>query len=720
MAELWISADELMVAAKWSPRTLRRKARGGEIKWRASSAQAANGRQQREYLASSLPEEPQKRIMRRRAAIGRRDRAGAAKEITQLVSFRREPAPKDAPRIALPDPKAQAQAEHRLQAIEPLLDYLKWTTPAEREQWCAQNGLTAKNADDLARQIASKEKCTSRTVWRWVKRFRDNGFPALADRIRADKGRSRWFEDHPDARIFVAYLYLVERASVSFVCEQLEYEADRLGIADDLPSRETVRIFLSQSISPAMKTYAREGERAYRERMAPYLRRKYVDVYANQIWVGDHMIHDIEIANDVFDDVPIGTPGRLRLSAFVDYRSRKAWGTWAWEGSSRSIAATLVRGMLDAGPPEQIYVDNGKDYRKVAKGAQRGSEAFLDESALAPADWWSNEYDAIEKTGILARLGIAVTHCIPRHPQSKHVERFFRTLHERFDAAHATYTSGSPATRPAATEAAMMRHRWLLKRGRAAESGHPLASQVILACLGWIEQYNNSAHTGEGMEGRTPNEVFEAERNPNQKPIPEPEKLALLLLDFTRRRVRECAVTLDKRRYMPRPGDRPAWAAMHEANETEIRVGYNGSNPEVAVALDGDGRFLAWLEAEAMLDFAPWDSTTRAQIGDSMEIRGALEKATKQSLQVIAASARASGARSAQEMLYSRLQLPAAVESLVTQPRAKAKPAKQAVAPMTPDEVARMILDAPDANAAAPASAAEIASDFLKNLEKLA
>jgi len=266
----------------------------------------------------------------------------------------------------------------------------------------------------------------------------------------------------------------------------------------------------------------------------------------------------------------------------------------------------------------------------------------------------------------------------------------------------------------------MMRHRWLLKRGRAAESGHPLASQVILACLRWIEQYNNSAHTGEGMEGRTPNEVFEAERNPNQKPVPEPEKLALLLMDFTRRRVRECAVTLDKRRYTPRPGDRPAWAAMHEANETEIRVGHNGSNPEVAVALDGDGRFLAWLEAEAMSDFAPWDSTTRAQIGESMEIRGALEKATKQSLQVIAASARASGARSAQEMLYNRLQLPAAVESLVTQPRAKAKPAKKAVAPMTPDEVARMILDAPDTNAAAPASAAEIASDFLKNLEKLA
>ncbi len=75
------------------------------------------------------------------------------------------------------------------------------------------------------------------------------------------------------------------------------------------------------------------------------------------------------------------------------------------------------------------------------------------------------------------------------------------------------------------------------------------------------------------MDGRTPNEVFVAERNPNQKPAPEPDKLALLLMDYTRRRVRECAVTIQKRRYTPRNDDRMAWAAMHEANETRIAAG---------------------------------------------------------------------------------------------------------------------------------------------------
>jgi putative transposase len=692
MAEEWISVEELR-AAGWPDWKIQREVAAATVKSRPTKKRSPNGRPIKQFFLSSLPSEMQVEIRRNRAAVPQWNRSATSQSTTQLVPFRRGPTATDAPRIVLPDPEAHAQAEHREHVLKPLLDYLRWKTRAEKCAWCAQNGLIVGNAEDLVKQIAAKENCDRSTIWQWLKNYRDGGFAALADRARADKGVSRWFERHSQARVFAAYLYLVERMSISFVCEQLKYEAERLGLVNDLPSRETVRIFLSQNISPAMKTYAREGERAYRERMSPYLKRGYVDVYANQVWVGDHMIHDIEISNDVFDDVPFGTPGRLRLSAFIDYRSRKAWATWAWEGSSRSIAATLLRGILEVGPPEDIYVDNGKDYKKVAKGAQRSSETFLDESPLAPAEWWQNEYDAIERTGILARLGIKVTHCIPRHPQSKHVERFFRTLHERFDAAHSTYTSGSPATRPAATEAAMMYHRWLLKRGRVAESKHPLASQVILACLGWIEEYNNTPHSGEGMDGRTPNEVFESERNPNQKPCPEPEQLALMMMDRTQRRVRECAVTIAKRRYMPRAEDRIAWAAMHEANETEVLVAYNATDPEFVAVLDQDGRFMAWLEAEEMFSFAPWSETTQHQIGQSMEIRRGLEKATKATLRGIAVTARANGARSAQELLYERLELPVAVGQVVTQPKMQARPKDRPAPPMTAAQVARTLLE---------------------------
>jgi len=681
----WISADEVMRRTGWSRATFFR--RRAELVSRGLDDEIdVNGRPVRVYFEDSLPL-PNTAAQTQLTVV-----APPPAQLGPL--FANQPAAA-MERVVLPDPNAQAQADKRLAALEPLLQFLE--TPARFAAFRLPDGRPVTSLERMIEYVAGCTGQSTRTIKRWLAAYRTQGFAGLADRIRADKGQSRWFAKHYEAAMLAAHLYLNERQSISFVCEQFRYEMQALGLTEtDFPSHETVRIFLSQNISPAMKALARQGQRIYRERMAPYLRRAYIDIYANQVWVGDHGIHDVEISNDVFDEVPFGTPGRLRMSAFVDYRSRKAWATWAWEGSSRSIAATIVRAMLEDGPPEGIYVDNGKDYKKVARGAARASELpeADDDDRKAPAQWWQQEYGVIEKTGLLGRLGIAVTHCIPRHPQSKHVERFFRTMHMHFDAVHSTYTSGSPFTRPEATEKAMMRHRWLLKAGRVEESRHPLASRFILGCLAWLDEYNNTPQSGEGMDGRTPNEIFASERNPKQKPAPDPKDLAVLMLDYVRRGVRECAIKLGKYRYTPRPEDRMAWAAMHEANDQDVLVGYNAGDPEYAIVLDLDGRFIAWLEAEPLLRFAPNDEATQAQIGTSMSIRRGLEKATRQSLAAIATAARGNGAGSAEDMLYKRLQLPAGNHDVITQRKSRVQPDKKATAPSTAADIANSFLEA--------------------------
>ena len=595
--------------------------------------------------------------------------------------------------VVLQDPEAQKQAAERNAIIQPILDFAADPRPFLHFQ--LTDGRQVNSQERAIELVLAEHHDLSRsTLMRWLRRYRTGGFAALTDRTRADKGQSRWFARNRKAALLAAYLYLGDvdergnlrgsRQSVAFIHEQLRLQAASLGLElDDLPTYETVRVFLSQEISPAMKTLAREGRRAYRERMSPYLTRCYTDVYANQVWIGDHAIHDREVANDLFDDQPMGAPVRIRLSAMEDYRSRKIVGaSWAWEGSSRAIAATMMRGILEFGPPELIYVDNGKDYKKIAKGARRGFEPAT-EAEIQP----------MERTGFLARAGIAVTHCIPRHPQSKAVERWFRTLHARYDSLGATYTSGSPFTRPEFTEAAMMRHRRLLKAGRVAESDYPLASTFILGCLSWIEEYNNTPHSGEGMDGQTPNEVFAANRNPDQKPIPEFTALALLMSEYERRQVRECAITLRNHRYTPRAEDRAAWAAMHEFNQREVLVAFDPNDLEFAVACELDGRAFAWLEAEAKLRFAPGDAETQRQIGESMEIRRGLEKATRLTVATIAGEARAHGARNGEEMLFSRLQLPQTAGSVITQRRPRLRADKGAVAPRTATEIAADILE---------------------------
>jgi putative transposase len=600
------------------------------------------------------------------------------------------PMPVAAPqRVLLPDPEAQQQAEQRLAVVNQVLDYQK--DPQRFGRLQMKDGTRVTSVSRMVAYVAETSGNCEKTIWRWLELYKRGGVPALADRVRSDKGQSRFFKEHSKAALLVAYLFLDCRASAAVCHESIVREAAVLEIpAEDLPSVATVRRWLN-AMPASLTVYAREGKKIYRERMSPYLTRGFTDVFANSVLIADHAILDVEVQNDSFDNVEWGAPIRIRLSAMMDYRSRLITGvTFCWEGSSRAIAACLRRSISKYGPPEHLYVDNGKDYRKVARGAVRGCET---DAALAPESWKQAELDQIAATGFLARLNIAVTHCIPHHPQSKAIERFFGTLHERFDKVWPTYTSGSPFTRPESTEAAMMKHRRLLKAGRVGESKHPKASQFILACLGWLEEYADTVHTGEGFEGATPRQAFEANLNPAQKPAPDYATLALLMAEHSVRQVSECAVTLNKHRYTPT--DQQGWADMHFLNERQVIVAHDAADLDNVAALDMDGNFVAWLEREELVRFAPYDPKTQARIADSMATRRRLEKGNRECIELVARAARANGAVSPLEAMANRLQLSAGETGKDVVTQRNRKPGQGHItltAPPTPAQAARMFL----------------------------
>jgi len=591
-------------------------------------------------------------------------------------------------RVALTTAEDEAQANFRLQVIAPLLDF-RADTPRYKVLRL-QNGDLVTSFTRMVEFTSENTGISRGTLFKWLAAFREGGLPALADRQRSDKGVSRFFQNYPKAAWLAAYLFLEERMSVRVAHEAILRDLAMLEIpAEDAPSYETVRAWL-RSMPAALTVYARQGRRAYQERMAAYLSRSYGE-YSNEIWVGDHSIHDVECANDVFDNVEQGAPIRIRLSAMIDYRSRMFMGaSWCWEGSSRAIAAVMRRGIAKFGPPEQIYVDNGKDYKKVAKGARPG---YLRDSQLAPEGWWKQEIDEIAASGFLARIGIAFTHCLPFHGQAKGIERTWRTVHERYDKCWPTYTSGNPFTRPDSTSVAMADHRRLLRAGRAAESRHPLASVFIAGCLAWMEEYADTPLDGKGMDGGTPRQVFEANRNPNQKPTPDPAALALLMKDRETRRVRECAITLDKRRYVPT--DQAGWVTLHGLNERDILIAFDRGCPETVDALDLDGNFLARLQTEQLVRFAPGDPHTQAQIADSMRTRRGLEKATRNALSQIALVARSNGAVSPLEAMASRLRLSAGETGIdiTTQRATQAKETTKTTTVLIPGQGADRLAD---------------------------
>jgi hypothetical protein len=602
-------------------------------------------------------------------------------------------------RVLLTSPEAEAQASQRLAVIEMIQNYQR-----EPERFGRLTLLDGSPVSSYSRMVefAAENNGVSRcTIFNWLKAYKAGGKAGLADKQRKDRGTSRWFEAYPQAKNFAAYLSLGESGlsgldpcqnfvgqSVSYIHSELIRQAKMLGIPqDDLPSYGTVRRWLDQ-IPASMRIYAQKGKLAYRDLVSPHLTRAITDVHANQILVGDHAYHDVMLRNDCFSNVEWGVKIRIRITGFDDYRSRKLVGmSWCWEGSSRSLCAAMILPLTTFGSPECILLDNGKDMLKFGKGAP----AYMSESAIAPEHWRQAEIEALEATGFLARTGIAVQFCQPYHGQAKNIERFWGTLHQKWDKLWPTYTSGSPATRPVITAEAMERHDKLMKRGRADESELPTTSAFIQATRAWIEEYNNTSHTGCGMEGATPNEVFKSCFNPKQKPPIDAATLSLLMAERAMPTVRKCVVTLNKKRY--EPVDREGWQLLHDLDGSKILVAYEPAAPDVATALTLDGNFLCALRTEELVLYAPSDPHTKELISASMATRRGLEKHTRESIRTLSIAARSQGALSPLESIATRLQLPAntGLADLITQRTPKPSPNTDDTPsrPATPAEAAR-------------------------------
>ncbi|MDE3106486.1 MAG: transposase, partial [Acidobacteriota bacterium] len=338
-----------------------------------------------------------------------------------VAAAKPSPALQVAQRLGL-TPEAERLATERLALLQPLLD---WTgDPQSRfrfSQLTLQSGQSVTTSSMLAQYIVetnrSKHKLSVSTLWNWKRRYETQGLAGLARNLRADKGQSRFFAQNPAAAKLVASTYLRPYATADSAYNALIREAALLNLSlDELPSYSTVRRFL-ESIPAPVAVLAREGERQYKERMSQYLSRSYEDIAPGQIYVSDHMIHDVIIRNDCFVGVADGAPMRLRFTCIMDMRSRKIVGySWTPEGNSRSIGTALRMALGRYGACEIFYCDNGKDYQKVAKGAHLATRT-------AVSEWIDEEMRALDRIGLLRRAGIVVQHCLPYHPQAKNIER---------------------------------------------------------------------------------------------------------------------------------------------------------------------------------------------------------------------------------------------------------------------------------------------------------
>jgi putative transposase len=595
----WISRREVEQLTGWTERTIMRKQASGELKTRPASA-SRNGKAQREYSAASLPANAQLKLMELKMA------ASALVPIKQsITAVATLPEPRSE-RVVMAmdalDDEARAQATQRLKVISPMIDFVNRTN-GHKPVLRATSGEEFTTLSGVVQHLSAITRFAESSIWDWWKRFKKQGPGALADRERSDAGKSRLFREHPEAAAFCRNKYLNERLSVALVHRALLREWHRFSKEEKAPDYKTLRVFLKREIEPLVKMIARDGDKVYKENAAPYIIRDISKIRVNQYWISDHMIHDVWVRNDgVFPELGENEQLRPWLTCITDMRSRRVVApTWCATPSSRSIGSALLLGMRLFGRPEVFYIDNGKDYNRLSD----------------------------DQNGVLMRLGIQSQHCLPKHPQSKQIESFFRTVHQQFDVLwRPAYCGTSAANRPDDCDALLRAPKLALKTGSA--SPLPAASDFIKSCARYLDEYNESPHSGQGMSGRRPADVYDAEIPPERRSPVNPADVAQLFWERDTRIICEGGdVRLDKFRF--EPADQDSFAALMLRIGQEIIVARDPRNLSEAIALtnEREPKFLGLMRSREM---AVHGETDRDMIRLRMRKEGAVRTAVKQLL----------------------------------------------------------------------------------------
>jgi putative transposase len=439
-------------------------------------------------------------------------------------------------------------------------------------------------------------RISRRTLFYWESRWRQKGLTGLVD-ARAGNAQGAGSLGSDPFLEEVKRLYLAVRRLKLTVCRELAIEAaNRQGWT--VRSYTTCQRFINQ-IPLAVVKKMRFGEEAYTNDAAPWIERDYTSLRSNEIWCADH--HQFDVIVNVQ-----GKLARPWLTAWQDLRSRKivGWRIFAHDPSSDPILLAFADACLAEGVPENVYVDNGKDFDCYALNGR------------TKADRWAKRRVRFEldpgRAGVFPSLGIEVIHAWPYHGQSKPVERFFGTI-EQQTPVFPTYCGSSPQDKPEDLQLQ-------LERGKA-----PAMGDFVAWFAGWLGTYHDRGHLGDGMEGKSPNVVYA--ENLHAKRTTTAEVLAVHCLRvIPEAKVGQNGVTYKGLRY-----------GQYELNHLlgkDVVLRVDDNDLSRVQVWSTDGKFLALAHANAKLPFNPTSQEVRDAIADKKRSRQILKDWSQERLRM--------------------------------------------------------------------------------------
>ncbi len=616
--ERWLSREELARITGWHFDVITRKRKKRELLAR-QVGKSRNGRQLFEYSALSLPAEYQIKFVSTLLAepAQRGTVQGQAAQCEREVS----------PQPCCVPPQKEEELKRAMSLIQPLIDH------SHGQSVLLLDGHTAETFTDIVRDIAARNRLSLSSIWRYWTVYKSGRFTELVTKPRSDRGRSRYFREHPLAAEFVRHKYLNENLSAQMCWEALLRDREKVCRKDEPPSYSTVALFV-RTIPKPVQVLAREGKQAYERKCSPYVQRAPVDAMA--WWISDHRQFDVMVRNTLFAELRPDEPYRVWFTAIMDWGSRKIVGwCFAPSPSSRTISSALRVAALDYGFPKNFYWDNGKDYQKVREQ--------LEQITLSP-----------EAAAVLDREGVTrvdVTSALPFHPRSKPIEAHFTHWSKRFDVLwRSSYLGNKPGNCPEAARTAQALHQKYLK-GKRAASPLPTDAEFILAAIQAIDDYNDKPHRS--LQHRTPNEVMEEQYPERHRRSANPRLLDVLFGERTLRVVRQGGcVQLDNMLYEP---DDASLFAMDLRKGQSVMVLRDPYNLGEATAADPETlQYVGSLRIQELVAQAPGGRITRDQIQAGMRKQRALRRGYGEYLAALGAFAASLDWRTEREELMAR------------------------------------------------------------------
>ena len=383
------------------------------------------------------------------------------------------------PADLLPERKASKPLDHY--TAEEQKEIAWWLrTLKEWQQYRSKYPGSKAEADDMFIALCAKTDPEHRLsvdmLYRRQRALDENDLDGLVNkRGKNRKGKSTITD--PMRQAFLYYYLDQSQHPIKKCYEYMKLWAQQEApyLVADIPSYTTFYRMVQNDIPEPIKILGREGEKAFDDRCAPYIQRIYSEMASNEWWIAD---------NHTFDVITQGDNGqrhRLYLTAFFDARSGIFTGCYVTTApSSQATLIALRKGILKYGIPENIYVDNGREFLTFDIGG-------LGHRKKKPKDG----QERFEPPPVFERLGIKMTNAIVRNAKAKIIERRFRDVKDHLSRLFDTYTGGNVLEKPE-------RLKGVLKNGEI-----PLDStftEAVEELLDWY--FNQQPYGGEVVADR--------------------------------------------------------------------------------------------------------------------------------------------------------------------------------------------------------------------------